>query len=411
MTGSSALADRRLLFVVNWATMGGAERFALEAASFLRDAHGADVALCALTSAEGRAREEVSSIGFPWVELPLAWGGGGGRKLETMARIVSGVRALRPDVLLPVCTVPNVLCALTWGWTGARACVWNQRDVALSSRFRPATIRAAARRPTLLAACAVHVRDFLETEYEAPPARIRVVRPGVEIKAPRVGRQEWRARLSLEGRDVAVCMLAHLHRFKDHETLLRAWHLVHGLRRNEARAVLLLAGREAGTEAILKALAYDLDLRDSVRFLGDVEDVSGLASACDVGVLSSRAEGIGRSVLELMSSGQVVAGTDIAGIREALGPGGEEWLAPPGNAEGLAAVLARLLDDAGLRRRLGDANRERVRTVFSPEAARARYAIVVREALERSGARCPAVRRRPTAVLAGVRGGRAGARP
>lgn len=393
MTPSSPLADRRLLFVVNWAVMGGAERFALEAASFLRDAHGADVAFCALTSAEGRARDEVGSIGFPWVELPLTWGGGGGRKLETMARIVSGVRALRPDVLLPVCTVPNVLCSLAWRWTGARACVWNQRDIAPSSRFRPATIRAAVSRPTFLAACAVHVRDFLEAEYGAPPARIRVVRPGVEIDPPGIGREEWRARLGLESRDVAVCMLGHLHRFKDHETLLRAWHLVQGRRRDDARAVLLLAGREAGTEATLKALAYDLDLRSSVRFLGDVEDVSGLASACDVGVLSSRAEGIGRSVLELMAAGRPVAGTDIAGIREALGPGSEEWLAPPGDAIGLAAVLTRLLDDAGLRRRLGDANLERARAVFSPEAARARYAILVEEALERAGERRVALRR------------------
>jgi glycosyltransferase involved in cell wall biosynthesis len=133
--------------------------------------------------------------------------------------------------------------------------------------------------------------------------------------------------------------------------------------------VLLLAGSldsSDNTRDATKALAFDLGLGRSVRFLGQVKDVSGLLGAADFGVFSSRFESSPNGVLECMAAGLAVAGTDIPGVREAVGAQGYELLAPPGDAEAMAERILRLASDSALRSRVGEANRARVETEFSP---------------------------------------------
>src|SRR5262249_36248986 len=169
--------------------------------------------------------------------------------------------------------------------------------------------------------------------------------------------------------DFLVSCVAHLHRFKDHDTLLRAWRIVLDRLDRRPSAVLALAGRPAGAEDSLKALAHDLELGRSVRFLGEIDDVTGLLAASDLGVLSSRAEGFPNAVVESMASGLAVAGTDIPGLREPLGPEGSALLAPPGDADGLAVAIVTAAQSPELRRSLGERNRERARTEFAPQRA------------------------------------------
>jgi glycosyltransferase involved in cell wall biosynthesis len=124
--------------------------------------------------------------------------------------------------------------------------------------------------------------------------------------------------------------------------------------------VLLLAGRSAGTKDAAKAVAYDLDLGSSVRFLEDVVDVSGLLAASDIGVLSSQSESAPNALLESMAAGLPVVGTDVPGIREIVPSGQTGSLVPPRDAEALAAALLELILDPAARDRLGRGNAEHV---------------------------------------------------
>ena len=86
--------------------------------------------------------------------------------------------------------------------------------------------------------------------------RVRLVSNGVELPAPLESRAGWRRRLGLGERDFAACMVANLHRFKDHATLLRAWRSVVDAEAGlGGRAVLLLAGKPFQPVAPLEALA------------------------------------------------------------------------------------------------------------------------------------------------------------
>lgn len=117
----------------------------------------------------------------------------------------------------------------------------------------------------------------------------------------------------------------------------------------------------------LEARAARPDLADRVHILGHRDDVAAVLGALDLLVVTSDREGMSNSMLEALAAGVPVVSTDVSGADEALGPGPDG--VPPGvvvprEAEAVAAAVSGLLDDADLRRRMGEAGRRRVRERF-----------------------------------------------
>jgi glycosyltransferase involved in cell wall biosynthesis len=198
-----------------------------------------------------------------------------------------------------------------------------------------------------------------------------VVNNGIVLDAPKLDRKAWRERLGIDEDCFAACMVANLTQYKDHATLLEAWRIVvDQLASQQRSAVLLLAGRlhgDGSTHHSAKALAYDLELGSRVRFLGSVDDIAGVLRASDLGVFSSRSESSPNGVLESMAAGLAIAATDEAGIRDAVGPGGQQFLSPIGDAKSMADQILRFANDRELRLTIGLANRRRVEEHFSPQ--------------------------------------------
>ena len=117
----------------------------------------------------------------------------------------------------------------------------------------------------------------------------------------------------------------------------------------------------------MKALADELKIADHIYFLGSVKDITGLLSAVDFAVFSSINEGIPNGVLEPMAAGLAVTGTDIPGIRVALGDSMTIWLCPPNDKAFLAENILILAKSSNLRDSIGRLNIERVQKVFSVE--------------------------------------------
>jgi len=380
------LAGQRVIFIFNTLDLGGAERQGLLLARLLLREVGARVEVWGFTG-PGRVAELCDAWGIPWRVVPVSWGSGYGRRTRALLRLATALRRARPRVLLPYTLLPNVLCGLVWRWTGARLCVWNQRDLGLGMTGSALERRALAGTP-LFIANSQHGAEQLTASFGAPPERVRVIRNGVEPAEPESNRREWRARLGVDDACFLAGMIANLSDFKDHETLLRAWRRVADAFAAEGRkAVLLLAGRFENTHDRLQALAANLDLGSTVHFLGKVDDVAGLLGAIDLGVLSSRCEGCPNGVLENMAAGLAVTGTDIPGIREALGEDAVPWLAPPGDDEALAARILALAADADLRASLGERNRRRVAEVFAPARMYAEMTAVITDGLMGRGSR------------------------
>lgn len=359
---NSTLKGRRIVFVLFNLELGGAERQALILARHLVEQEKAEVEVWGFNK-PGPVAQSCERIGVPWRVVPYPFTSGRVARFAGLARVARRLRRARPEILLPYTFVPNVICGLIWRWTGAQACVWNQRDEGVTP-FISEWARSASQRTPMFVSNSRAGERFLTDRLKVDPGRVRVIENGIEQLSVAGHRSSWRARLEIADDSFVACMVANLHDNKDHRTLLRAWRrVVEGC--NGRKAVLVLAGRHDGAYESLVSLSRELDLNGHVRFAGQVSDVPGLLSAADVGVFSSVTEGCPNGVLESMAAGLAVAGTDIEGIRSVIAPAGLEFLAPPQDYEALAGAILKLEKDSDLRVTIGAENQQRVKEKYS----------------------------------------------
>ena len=127
-----------------------------------------------------------------------------------------------------------------------------------------------------------------------------------------------------------------------------------------------------------------LGLRTSVEFTGPVEPARKreLLELGDVFTLPTKNEGHPYAILEAMSAGLPIISTKVGCIPETVRDGVEGFLIEPGDVEGLAERICALLSDDALRRRMGEASRERFLREFTFEKYAQRMRAVFAEVLE-----------------------------
>lgn len=129
----------------------------------------------------------------------------------------------------------------------------------------------------------------------------------------------------------------------------------------------------------LRRTAADHGVADSVTITGRVPSVHEYYAFADAFVLPSLTEGLSVVLLEAMTAGLPVVGTDVAGTGEAIEHGTTGLLVPPESASALADAMVRL-GDPELRERMGRNGHERVREKFSIESAVESYLDIYRRA-------------------------------
>ncbi|MGA2888346.1 MAG: glycosyltransferase [Terracidiphilus sp.] len=152
---------------------------------------------------------------------------------------------------------------------------------------------------------------------------------------------------------------------KDYPNLLRAFALV----REVVSGVQLWVAGEAfgGESAVVQALAAELGLKASVRWLGLRRDMPALLDAADGFVLASAWEGMPLAVGEAMAMEKPVVATDVGGVRELVGDKGV--IVPPKDREALACAMLNMMRSSFEdRHSVGQAVRARIRASFSIDA-------------------------------------------
>jgi N-acetyl-alpha-D-glucosaminyl L-malate synthase BshA len=128
-------------------------------------------------------------------------------------------------------------------------------------------------------------------------------------------------------------------------------------------------------------------LSAEVEFLGEQLDFVSVLQAADVFVLPSFTESFGLSALEALSSGVPVVASRAGGLPEVVRDGEDGFLLPVGDVEGMAAAVGRILDDAEIARRMGDAARTGAVARFSEQPLVTRYEEYYRRVLTTSASK------------------------
>lgn len=215
------------------------------------------------------------------------------------------------------------------------------------------------------------VRDDMRACLPGWPAeRIETLYNRIDVaalRAEQVSREAAREHLGLPRDTWVVGNVGRLHPDKDQATLIRGFS--QALPQLPAGSLLAIMG-SGRLEGALKALAAELGVSESVRFLGQVPQGRRYFRAFDVFALSSDHEPFGMVLLEAMAADVPVIGTDCGGGREVVQGVGE--LFPLGAAGELAAALLRQAqggDLQSLRQRM----QERLEQRFSDQAVRHRF--------------------------------------
>ena len=150
---------------------------------------------------------------------------------------------------------------------------------------------------------------------------------------------------------------------------------------------VLVLGR-GDLEPELVNLAKELGIGGIVRFAGFRDDMARCTQAFDIGVQPSiDCDTSSFSLKEQMAEEKPVVCSDYGGLTEILTDGVEGFIVPTGTVEPLAEAMKRLLVDAGLRRNMGAAGRQRVLKEFTLEVFAQRTVEAYYRALEIHGAR------------------------
>ncbi len=104
-----------------------------------------------------------------------------------------------------------------------------------------------------------------------------------------------------------------------------------------------------------------------VEWWGWREDMPATLAQASIVCLPSYREGLPRVLIEAAACARPIVTTDVPGCREIVREGENGLRVPPRNAGALAAAIQRLLNDAALRRRMGERGRALVEAEFSIE--------------------------------------------
>jgi glycosyltransferase involved in cell wall biosynthesis len=206
-------------------------------------------------------------------------------------------------------------------------------------------------------------REDIVRDFRVAPDQVKVIPLGVDTRL-----FHPRPQPRVPGRIVSVASADSP--LKGVATLLRAFaKLV-----TERTAELTLVGKPT-PGGPTDRLVSELALGDQVRFVSGISDdeLAGLLASAEVAVVPSLYEGFSLPAVEHMASGTPLIATRTGALPEVVGDAAV--LVEPGDAEELAAALARLLDSPAERERLAGVALRRVQERFAwPAVARATVA-------------------------------------
>lgn len=247
-------------------------------------------------------------------------------------------------------------------WHGVVSCRGSQVSVAPANDQRKESVGALRRVFALV--CRAHVVSAA-TAADAGRCGLELTK-AVTIR-PAVNNLEFHPEGHLKRGAIRIVMTGALKwvRAPEHGLLALRRILDAGV---DAEVEVLGGARKEEKERFLYSVE-DLGLEGRVRWRGAVpaDEVAERLREADIFLHASHSEGISNAVLEAMACGLPVVCTDAGGMREAVRDGIDGLVVPVRDVEAMAEALVKLARDPELRRRMGEAARQRVLEEFTLE--------------------------------------------
>ncbi len=222
----------------------------------------------------------------------------------------------------------------------------------------------------LIAATPAEEAQLIEL-YDAEPAKIAIIPPGVDLERFKpIIKEVAKKRVGIPCGDTNILFAGRIEPLKGIDTMLRAMALIQE-RRPEVlhNACMAIIGGDPWADdldeemARLQQLRADLDIHDLVTFLGakDQDLLPNYYAAAEVVVMPSHYESFGMVALEAMAMGTPVIASEVGGLAHLVKHGITGYHVPSRDPEALAARIYELLSNHDCRQVLGQQAREYAR--------------------------------------------------
>ncbi len=350
----------KILHTENSLGWGGQEiRILTEAAGMMKRGHEVQL----IAPPESRIFAEAPAHGVPVTALPITK-----KRLPGLLALRRWLKANPVDVINTHSSTDSWLaalaCATLGGARGSTSAASSGPTAAVIVRTRhvsaPVSTNAATRWLYTRAAHTIvttgeALKQQLVRDNGFAAERIVSITTGIDLArfAPAAGTAQQaatRARLKLPRDKRIIGIAATLRSWKGHRFLIEAFAAL-----KRADTHLLIVGDGPQREALTQLIAQ-LGVGAEVTLAGNQTNVVPWLQSMDVFALPSYAnEGVPQAILQAFACGLPVVTTAAGAIAEVAIDNETGLIVPMQDAAGLAQGLARLLDDADLRARLGGA--------------------------------------------------------
>jgi glycosyltransferase involved in cell wall biosynthesis len=276
------------------------------------------------------------------------------------------IKRLHPDIvhLHHPCPMAYVACLLAR--PSALLVLGHHNDIVkprtLLKLYLPLQQAVMRRASTVL----VGTQNYLDTSPHLVPfrAKCRIVPYGIPLHqfTPSAGTESQAARIRRAHPGPIILFVGRLCYYKGLDVAIDAMQDVDG--------TLLIVGRGPLADDVRQRIE-NLCLTHKVVLVGSVDDASLVAHyrACDLTILPStcRSEAFGLVMLQAHACARPVICSDLPGLSTVNVDHRTGLLVPPGDADGLASAINRLLHAPALRRRMGRAGRRQVEQLYSAD--------------------------------------------
>ncbi|MCD6291617.1 MAG: glycosyltransferase family 4 protein, partial [Anaerolineae bacterium] len=365
------MGPRPILALDHATVLGGAERSLLLLLRHLDRTRWEPHLACpggALAEGASELGVEVHLFDFPRLRrsasAPVDWIGGA-RELAGIARRCNAAAL-----------IGNTVRSSFYGALAARLAgvpfIWHMRDFWLGESAPKHLWADTLGKRFLCALSSLVVANSHATAAHIPcRGKVKVIHNGIEIVDfdPTMDGSQFRRRYGMPGGALLVGTVGRFRPWKGQDRFLRVFARVLGVAPDAWGVVVggVLFGVEDGYEDRLRRLANDLDIADRVIFTGHLPDTRPALAAMDVFVHPGDPEPFGLVNLEAMAMAKPVVAFAHGALPEIVADGRTGVLVPPGDEEGMAEAIVRLLNDPSLSAAVGEAGRLRVEQGFTAE--------------------------------------------
>ena len=352
-------ASKNILICIPSYTHGGAEIHSLYTAKALQKREDVKVFFLAFGRVD-TFQSKLKDEGFETIHftIPDFLRVSNYKKIITLFRLIIVLRKFKFSTVFAGTEQCNLLMGIVWKFIGAKKFYWHQWGIDNRTSFGFWEKIAIKFKPTYIAnssACSQNIAK----RHQLDISTIKVINNTFNEKLLEV-------KIANHTDEFKIAMVANFFEEKDHITVIESIRLFVN-KHLDSKIKVYFVGRSNGGKLMknAKALAFDLNLNKHVEFSGLVDDIADFLSKMDVGLLSTKSEGLSNSLLEYMAVGLPVIATDIVQNREALGLGNKFF--EVGNSQQLVDLFEEFYFGRDTLKVIGSSNKDYVKQHFSNE--------------------------------------------